>query len=286
MLTFVIPVRHPSSISEPAVAKKLMAETLASITAQTSPDWTCVIAAEPDADLPDLPPGVEVVTTDIPAPDLPDIRSDKRANRQVVRMDKGARIMNALVAAQPRGHVMVVDYDDLISRRLAAFCAKHPEDNGWYVESGWLFGGGALLTAHPENFSRLCGTSILIHSRLLRIPQKLEDTDFDYAGRTLGDHVFVRADLEAAGTPLAPLPFPGAVYRVGHKNSASLSVSMYSRMLNTSIMRSQDGLEQKLRYSKRYLQNLRMPGEIIRGLLRMRPITQALRQEFFGQNEQ
>lgn len=285
MLTFVIPVRHPSSISEPAVAKILMADTLASVAAQTSPDWTCVIAAEPDADLPPLPPGVEVVTTNIPAPDLPDIRSDKRANRQAVRMDKGARIMTALVAAQPRGYVMVVDYDDLISRRLAAFCSEHSGENGWYVESGWLFGGGAFLNEYPENFSRLCGTSILVHSRLLNIPQTVEDVDFDYAGRTLGDHVFIRPDLEAAGTPLAPLPFPGAIYRVGHRNSASLSVSMFSRMLNTSIMRSQDGVEQKLRYSKRYLQNFRMPGEIFRSLIRTRPVTPFLRREFFGESK-
>lgn len=282
MLTFVIPVRHPSSISEPAVAKRLMAETIASISAQTHPGWTCVIAAEANADLPALPPGFEVVRTDIPAPDLPDIRVEKQANRQAVRMDKGARIMTALVAARPRGHVMVVDYDDLVSRRLAAFCADHPEANGWYVESGWLYGGGAFVNAYPEKFSRLCGTSILVHSRLLRIPQQPEDIDFDYAGRTLGDHVFIRGDLEAAGAPLAPLPFPGAVYRVGHRNSASLSVPMMSRVLNTTIMRPREGIGAQIRYFKSYLQGFRKPGEILGGLMRMRPITRSLRQEFFG----
>lgn len=283
MLTFVIPIRHPSSIAEPDVAKALMAETFASVAAQTHPDWRCVIAAEADAALPELPAGFEVVWTDIPAPDMPDIRLDKRGNRQAVRMDKGARIMTALVAAQPEGHVMVVDYDDFISRRLAAHCAEHPDADGWYVESGWLYGGGAFVNAYPEKFSRLCGTSILVHSRLLRIPQTPGDIDFDYAGRMLGDHVFIRPELEEAGTPLVPLPFPGAIYRVGHRNSASLSVPMLSRVTNTAIMRSQDGFGSQTKYWLRFLRNFRMPGEILQGLTRFRPVTRSLRQEFFGE---
>jgi len=278
MLTFVIPVRHPSSITEPDIAKRLMAETLASIAAQTHPGWECVIAAERNADLPSLPAGIQVVETDIPVPKLPDIRVDKRANRQVVRTDKGARIMTALVAARPRGHVMVVDYDDLISRRLAAFCAERTEANGWYVESGWLYSGGAFVSAYPEKFSRLCGTSIIVHSRLLQIPERCQDIDLDYAARTLGDHVYIRADLEEMGAPLEPLPFPGAVYRIGHRNSASFSVSMLSWLLNRSNIRSRKELARQLRYFR----NFRTPREILEGLTRIRPVTGSLRREFFG----
>jgi hypothetical protein len=278
VLTFVIPVRHPSSIADPTQARALMAETVASVAAQTHPDWACFVAAEKDADLPPLPPGFEVVRTDIPAPVLPPMHVDRHTNRQLVRMDKGARIMTALVAAQPAGHVMVVDYDDLISRRLAALAAERPKANGWYAERGWLYSGGGFVSTCPEDFSRLCGTSIVVHSRLLKIPELREDIDLPHVARTLGDHIYIRADLAEAGTPLDPLPFPGAVYRVGHANSASVSVSMLSRLLNTTIIRTPENAGARFRYFRRF----RGPREIVQNLARLRPLTTSLRREFFG----
>lgn len=262
MLTFVIPVRHPSSIAKPDVIRQLIAETLASVAAQTHPDWHCVIAAEKGAMLPDLPDKVRVVETDIPAPDLPDFRVDRRANRAAVRLDKGARIMTALSAAQPTGHVMVVDYDDLISRRLAAVAAETPDAPGWYIDSGWLYSGGRLVSFYPDRFNRFCGTSVMVHSRLLRIPKTMAEFEPDYSARALGSHIYLSEDLAAAGTPLTPLPFPGAVYRIGHADSASLSNSLLSRVVNRKT--------------------IRQPAELFRELRLLRPCSRKIRTEFFS----
>lgn len=261
MLTFVIPVRHPSSIAEPEKIRRLMGETLASISAQTHSDWQCVIAAEKEALLPDLPNKVSVVETNIPAPDLPDFRVDRRANRAAVRVDKGTRIMTALVAEQPSGHVMIVDYDDLVSCRPAKVAASAPESIGWYIDSGWLYSGGNLMSFYPERFNRLCGTSIIVQSRLLRIPRTMAEFDADYAARTLGSHIYIREDLEAAGTPLARLPFPGAVYRIGHADSVSLSTGILSRVFNR--------------------QTVRRPADMLKELSRIRLRSGKTRQEFF-----
>lgn len=257
MLTFVVPVRHPLSIAKPEVIRKLMAETLAAIAAQTHPDWRCVIAAEKGALLPDLPDKVTVVETDIPAPDLPDFRVDKQANRAAVRLDKGARIMSALTAAQPRGHVMVVDYDDLISRRLAAVVAEAPDAPGWYIDSGWLYSGGRLMSFYPERFNRLCGTSIIVQSKLLRIPKTMEGFEPDYTARSLGSHIYLREDLEAAGTPLARLPFPGAIYRIGHADSVSLSDGLLSRAINRKTIRRPADMWKELRLLRLRSQKIR-----------------------------
>lgn len=263
MLTFVIPVRHPSSIADQGLARRLMAETLASLSAQTHPDWSCVIAAERDADLPALPPKVEVVRTDIPAPDLPPLHGHKQEFWTKVRLDKGRRIMTALTAVQPEGHVMVVDYDDLVSRRLAALSAEHPDANGWFFDSGWLYSGGSLVSAYPEDFNRFCGTSVIVHGRLLRIPRSMDGFDPDYTSRTLGGHIWIRQDLADAGSPLQPLPFPGAVYRIGHPHAVSLSNTLLSRAINRST--------------------IRRPTEVFRELSRLRPLGRSLRQEFFGE---
>lgn len=262
MLTFVIPVRHPSSIADPTMVKRMMAETLASIAAQTHPDWICVVAAERDADLPDLPPKVEVVTTDIPAPHLPDIRSDKQGNRRAIRVDKGARILAGLVAAQPRGHVMVVDYDDFISHRLAALSAAEPEADGWYFDCGLLYSGGAWISRYRREFYRFCGTSHIVHSRLLDIPRTVANADPDFVARMLGSHVYIRDALAAQGTPLIPLRFDGAVYRIGHADASSRSSALRRHLFNR--------------------RTLRTPMTFLQNALSLRPITPAFRKEFFG----
>lgn len=55
LLYFVIPVRHQVTVRDWAVIKHNLAETLASIAAQTDAGWECRLVANPGADLPPLP---------------------------------------------------------------------------------------------------------------------------------------------------------------------------------------------------------------------------------------
>jgi hypothetical protein len=167
-----------------------------------------------------------------------------------------------MLHAERRGHFMVVDDDDLVSNRLAEFVAANQDAYGWYLSEGYLWEDGGRLVYRHSPFARLCGTSHIIRADLYGLPGDLRDASDAYVRRTLGSHIFVRDDLERAGTPLAPLPFPGAIYRIGHRGAHSQSSGLAATVfLKKSVLTS--------------------PLSLIGNALRLRRITRAVRDEFF-----
>jgi hypothetical protein len=75
-------------------------------------------------------------------------------------------------------------------------------------------------------FHKICGTSHVIRADLMKIPARVEDADDVYIRRWLGSHISIADDLQRQGTPLAPLPFTGAVYRIGHPEASSASPAL------------------------------------------------------------
>jgi hypothetical protein len=263
VLTFLIPIRHPESVSDWRLVRSLVATTLRSVAAQTHDAWACYMALERGAEIEDPPPGVRVVPTDIPDPDLPHEMAARAAG---IRRDKGARLVAALRAARAEGraggHLMVCDYDDLVSRRLAEYSARHPDADGWTIERGHLWDGGRWTLLYPGLFHELCGTSIVVHARHLTGPGGPLDRP-EAAERMLGSHKFLAHDLAAAGTPLEPLPFPGAVYRMGTGLNA-----MNARGL--------------LRWAANPRRIRRHPRRQLRSLAAMRPVGGSFEHEFMG----
>lgn len=233
MLTFLIPVRHQETAKNWSEIKSYLANTIQSMAAQKHSDWQAVIVANHGADLPATPPKVDVCYVDIPPAILPDMRDRPKYN-QAVREDKGARLLAGLVQSQPSGHVMVVDFDDLVSNRLAEFVAENSDSTGWYFDSGYLYSGGRDLFFYETGFWKLCGTSHIVRSDLLQVPAKVEDADERLKINWLGSHKSLKKDMALQGTPLVKLPFPGAVYRTGHLDSTSRSRSVGQYMKSKS----------------------------------------------------
>ena len=177
-------------------------------------------------------------------------------------MDKGKRVLAGLLQAKASGHVMFVDDDDLVSNRLAEFVEGTPNANGWYVGRGYVWLDGSSLFYENREFSGLCGTCHIVRADLLRIPESLEAASDTYIKRMLGSHIMIEKILESDGTSLLPLPFIGAVYRVGHSEAASRiwfpGLSWY--------------WTPRVVYALKYL----------RRIMSIRYISVALRQEFFG----
>lgn len=263
MITFLIPVRHPDSVPDWRLVRDLVATTLRSVAAQAHDAWCCYVALERGAELDPPPPGVRLVPTDIADPRLPE---DLPARAVAIRRDKGARLVAALRAARDDGraggHLMPCDYDDLVSRRLAGHAAGAPEADGWTVERGHLWDGGRWATLYPGAFHELCGTSLVVHARHLTGPGGPLDRP-EAAERLLGSHKFLAPDLAAAGTPLAPLPFPGAVYRMGTGVNAMNARGLARWVANPRRLR-------------------RHPVRQLRALAAMRPVGRAFEREFMG----
>lgn len=265
MLTFIIPVRHHKTAANWRAVTARMAVTLRSLRAQEHRDWNAVIIANDGAELPHDLAGCDVVRVDF-APNRLDHAGPQEALWQAIRRDKGRRMLAGLLHARAmgmlRGHVMTVDYDDVVSRRLAGFVAAHPDAAGWYVNAGYMFSGTRLLISYPKAFFELCGTSHIIRADLLHLPASAVDASEAYVCRMLGSHKFIKRDLEMQGTPLAALPFPGAVYRMGHSDAASKTSGM-------------------VRYSLRK-ESMRRPVSLARALAKLRYIGPGLAREFFG----
>jgi len=218
-LTFVIPVRHQATVRDWPQVRDRLAITLRSVAAQEGGAWNGIVVADRQADLPPLPAGFDVVQVDRPPPRLPD-RREREAFFEAVRDDKGNRLLAGLLGAPVGSHVMAVDYDDLVSRRLAALIATQPRANGWVVESGYVFSGGSEVFLRHAGFQTASGTSHILRTDLLALPSDPALANQGLVQRWLGSHLHLREDMRRRGTPLARLPFPGAIYRVGHADQA------------------------------------------------------------------
>ena len=265
LLTFVVPVRHPANAPNWADVKERLTQTLASIASQDHTDWRGIVVANRGADLPEMPAGFEVEGVDFP----PNPQHDRRQTTQqqfydAVRLDKGRRVLAGMRHAADSAYFMVADDDDFVSRKLAAFVAAHRGEPGWYFPSGlvWTDGSRNGLLYHHPSFSKLCGTSHIVRADLFGVTLDGTPVTEDEIKERLGSHVFIEQMLARTDTPLAPLPFCGAVYRIGHRGAHSASMGV----MRTFVL-------------KRHNVNPRL---FVRSLLRLRRMTSALRHEFVG----
>ena len=175
------------------------------------------------------------------------------------RLDKGRRVLAGMQHAGTAGHMMIVDADDFVSNQLAGFVASHPRHAGWYLGNGYMWtDGGSLLYVCPD-FHKLCGTSHIVRADLYGLPPK--DVSESYIRKLLGSHIFVDTHLENSETPLSPLPFLGAVYRVGHVSAHSKSKGIISQLF----------LDRQL---------MAHPLGVLKRTLRLRILNESLQEEF------
>ncbi|MDB5952734.1 MAG: galactosyl transferase [Massilia sp.] len=264
VVKFVIPVRHPENSRDWNELKRNLASTVRSISAQQAKNWRGVVVANSGSDLPTLPSCFSVVWVDFPPNSMHERDSTDRASFfDAVRLDKGSRILAGILGTPRTDYTMVVDDDDFVSNALTSFVEKNKGQNGWYVRDGYVWSEGDPFLYQYLDFSNLCGSSHIIRTDLLSLPATLNAASDTYIKNMLGSHIFIRGYLEKSGSPLAVLPFFGAVYRVGHTGSHSKS----SGMLSTFFLQ------------KNLLWN---PREVVWRFLRLRWLSQKLKREFFG----
>ena len=264
-LTFVIPVRHQDNAQDWPKLKRNLAATLQSISQQTSKDWTAIVVANRGADLPAMPSQAEVVWVDFMPNALHEQGdADKETFYEAIRIDKGRRVLSGMLHAGPMKYVMVVDDDDFVSNKLVSHAVANPDVHGWYIHDGFLWGDGDPAIFQYSGFSKLCGTSHIIQASLYGLPASIGDTNDAYIKKMLGSHTHIAQHLLATGTPLAPLPFPGAVYRVGHAGAHSKSSGVYAEYFRHTWL-------------------LYSPGELWRRLSRLRYRSKGIRVEYFGE---
>jgi hypothetical protein len=158
---------------------------------------------------------------------------------------------------------MIVDDDDLISNGLVAHVAAHATETGWYIDKGFLWDDHGKWFFQINRFDEQCGTSLIIRADLYGVPSRDEDASVDWIKDMLGSHVRIKAILAGRGTPLSPLPFAGAVYRIGSAGSHSRAPGIW-----------------RLKFLRRDI--LLRPRRLAGNLLRLKWISSRHRSEYFG----
>jgi hypothetical protein len=264
VLTFIIPLRHPENSPDWAALKRRLAQTIRSIAGQDDVRWRAIIVANEGSDLPELPGNFKLMQVRYPPnPMFEQGDNDREAFLDSCRLDKGRRVLTGVLEADRAGYCMVVDDDDFVSSRLTSFAASRLGANGWYVQNGYIWGDGGKLIYEYEDFWKFCGTSHIVRTGLYELPASVEDADPGYLRRIFGSHVFIRGYLEARSTPLEPLPFVGAVYRIGHAGAHSKS----------------PGLVRQVFFRREILRN---PLKLAQRFSRLRLLDAAVREQFWG----
>jgi hypothetical protein len=131
------------------------------------------------------------------------------------------------------------------------------------VKEGYVWTDqGSVLFAHPD-LNGLCGSTLIIRSDLYDLPTTASGWPDERIRRMLGSHRRIANHLAEAGTPLQPLPFRGTIYRIGNAGSHS----------------GTGGIADEFFWKRRHI---RQPWVLGKNLLMLRPITRAMRREFFG----
>lgn len=263
-LTFIVPVRHQENAADWITLKTNLKQTLRSLSAQECSNWEGVVVANEGADLPEMPTGFRVERVTFPPNKLHDMGSASKEDvLDAFRMDKGRRVLAGMLAARSSRYFMIVDDDDLVSSRLAEFVSESMGPVGWKIDRGYVWNDGTKLFFEHDGFNHVCGSSLIISASIYNLPSKLEEADIDFVKKMMGSHHGVDAQMIANGTPLQPVPFRAAVYRVGHVGSHS-QVS---------------GILKKYVFTGRWK---RHPWRTLKRLARLRYRTQTLAREFFG----
>ncbi len=226
MLVFIIPIKSPKVATSWTELSKMFERCLRSVCNQTSSKFHVIVVCHEIPKINFHHPQVQYIQVNFPIPGstLPE-----------KMIDKTKKLAVGLLAAQSLQptHIMPVDSDDCISKKLVSFVAQNPKSNGWYIDKGYEYDeGSSKIIVRKEKFYKLCGTCNLINYRLFNLPKKvLSDEPLTGHDNFLSGHPLAKKDLAERGTPIEPLPFPGAIYvrdKIGE--STCLQEPLYAKL--------------------------------------------------------
>ncbi len=260
MLVFVIPLKSKLvSHSWPTVSN-LFERTLRSVCRQTSPNFKAIVVCHEKPSIKFSHENIEYIIADFPPPELIGDSAEDHTRKET---DHAKKLWLGSVRAESfnPSHVMVVDADDCISRRLVAYVDENSHSNGWYINQGFEYPNEGNIIYPKSKFYTKCGTSNIIRYDLL---VSLLETDLDKVN-IKNDLIYMRHKLPRghfanAGNSLLPLPFRGAVYVTGHGDNNFLEYFSSKR--------------------KSFSDYGRLYGGKLRKRLVAEPVTEEIRNEF------
>ncbi|MCV7421452.1 glycosyltransferase family 2 protein [Mycobacterium yunnanensis] len=236
MIAFITTLRHPQNSADYAMVESLLADTLASVTRQTSDDFVALVVGNRRPPF-DLPRRTHFVEVDF---DPPTNRAGARTGMRPLIWDKGTKLGVGLAAARDFDpeYVMFVDADDFVHRDIAGYVHDHAGSPGWVLRRGFVYSRRRNAYALRRRLFRICGTSFILPFDAYGVPDDLlvtssQDEVADAFGDdalqvVIGEHRYGLEWWRERGRELDTLPFPGAVYHVdtGENHSGAMLLGL------------------------------------------------------------
>lgn len=260
-LAFCIPIMHPDTARSWTSLVSQLEGTVNSLINADDGTTGIFIGCNVGSTLPDFGTAVHVDYLDLPKPPLSKFGHFHEIPKEVVeerRLDKGLKRLAALHSAKEQGfkYVMMVDADDLISAHIPSFVSKNLGSPGWFINQGYIHKQKSRWLHLKNQFHCLCGTSIIVRSSLLDAPFDHTDRSINYVKKILGSHIYLPDYMKSNGYNLQPLPFPGAVYEVGHENNISNTYGVKLTFSATKPLSSLRTLYWRIRNTRRITRNM------------------------------
>jgi hypothetical protein len=234
LLAFIVALKSKQVSNDWDKVRLLFEATLASAYRQIDPDFRIIVVCHERPELEGrFDSRVEFIQVDFPPPDIGsyvDRNLDKHRKYHVAKQ--------RVLELRP-DFVMILDADDLVSRRLTAFVNKRKGENGWVIQKGYRWHEGSKWLRLVSNHNQVCASSHILNFELVTFPAGPGDnSESVFRGLTGHNHREIDHAMKGRGRPLGRLPFPGAIYLVGHgEGNSDLrerpdSTGMYSFLKN------------------------------------------------------
>lgn len=224
MINFIIPIRHPSQVKSVEQQKQILMQTVRSIEAQSSSQWRCVIVANREMDLPELPNGFYIKWVDFEPNQKFKNVNNLQEFYEAVRSDKGLRVLEAAKDVKSDEYIMVIDDDDLIHRNLVDYVTANHGLN-WYVGDGYRWNSNRNTIDKLDSFHRKCGTSLIVKvNDYLFYEEAISSGEItEKSIDELGSHILI---FDRCKTNFSKIPFRAAIYRCNHANASQKIVEL------------------------------------------------------------
>jgi len=229
MLGFVIALKGKAKSKNWSKDSLLVNRTLRSILNQTDPRFKIYVAY---TDLPEDPLQHEKIQwLQFPYPflEMEDINDREIFLTRYTLgpyltgfYDQGKKSLYAASFARKEGcqYIMSVDYDDLISNKIAAFVngSDRAKSYGWFIKKGYVYHDGSnYLMRVPDGINGRCGSSNIIRVDYVPNPDfsstNYQDFKFFPTHNFIPEWLKIDHDID-----ILPLPFYGLIYLMHNTN--------------------------------------------------------------------
>lgn len=249
MIVFIIPVKSQQISASWDHFSKLFERTLKSVSNQTNPNFKIIVVCHENPTTLFKHPNLEYIHVDFEPPHL--AKTEKTLHNGLKREDKSRKVKAGICHSEQYypDYLMVVDADDCISNKIAAFVESQKDKGtpGWYAKKGFIYREGDWFAfLNKENFNTLCGTCIIVKPKYIsNIFQQVPYLNFVHKSIHL-----------TTGVALEPLPFPAAIYSMANGENHFMSNEKIKELNRGSIfnINTLKGLFRKLgKYSPKPL---------------------------------